>query len=142
MPSLLISVRNESSVELTAPAVPAVATAASPRAPATSAEPANVVRRAVANIGLLGDVVLSPGVSGLTSASDGGLGGFLKDSWRASAGELQPPFVQRVHVRPLRIGEQSIRVLGPHQVGPVVVGAARDATLDVVGCLGVVPCGR
>lgn len=40
--SLLISVKNASSVELTAPAVAAVATAASPKAPATSAVPANL----------------------------------------------------------------------------------------------------
>src|SRR5436309_4391657 len=59
MPSLLISVRNASSVELTAPAVPAAATAARPRAPATSAVPANLVKRCEANIGLLGDVVCS-----------------------------------------------------------------------------------
>src|SRR5882724_8091022 len=82
MPSLVISVRNASSVELSAPAVPAVATAASPRAPATSAVPANLVMRCEANIGLLVDVGLFRVVSGLTSESDSGLAGSLENPWR------------------------------------------------------------
>src|SRR4029077_12141331 len=86
MPALVMSLRNASSTELTATAVPAVAKAASPRAPARSAVPANVVRRCVANIGLLGDVVLFRMLSGPTSESDRCLGGFSKDSWRRGAG--------------------------------------------------------
>src|SRR5258705_11946128 len=85
MPSLVISVRNASSVELTAPAVPAVATAASPREPAMSAVPAKSVKRCEANIGVLVDVGLCRGVSGLTSESESGFGGFLEALARASA---------------------------------------------------------
>src|SRR5258705_12994835 len=91
MPSLVISVRNASSVELTAPAVPAVATAASPREPAMSAVPANSVKRCEANIGLLVDVGLFRVVSGLTSGSDSCLGGFL-EAVAASAASHQPCF--------------------------------------------------
>src|SRR5258707_11432933 len=90
MPSLVISVRNASSVELTAPAVPAVATAASPREPAMSAVPANSVKRCEANIGLLVDSGLFRVVSGLTSESDSCLGGFLEAVATASAASRQP----------------------------------------------------
>src|SRR5690242_7819269 len=59
MPSPVIAVRNVLSVELMALAGPAVATAARPNALATSAVPANVARRAEADMGLLADVVCS-----------------------------------------------------------------------------------
>src|SRR5262245_40530375 len=105
MPSLRMSFRNPSSTDLKAPAVPALARAASPRAPARSAVPANVVRRCVANIGLLDDVVLFRLLSGPISESDRCLGGFLKDSWRprrqpcdgfrrGASAVFEPPFVQ------------------------------------------------
>jgi hypothetical protein len=100
MPSLEISVRNASSVELTAPAVPAAATAASPRAPATSAVPANLVMRCEANIGLLVDVGLFRVVSGLTSESDSALAGSLENPWGGKrvlrgygSAVLEPPIV-------------------------------------------------
>src|ERR1700738_3330877 len=138
MPSLEISVRNASSVELTAPAVPEVATAATPRAPATSAVPANLVMRFEVNIGLLVDVGLFRVVSGLTSESDGALGGFLDNPWGGKrlfrgygSAVLEPPIVQVVEVRTLHVAKYQVRVLGPGHVGIGGVGAARDAALHL-----------
>jgi len=79
--SASIPLMNVSSTELNAPAVPAVATAASPSEPATIAVPAKVTKRCEANIATPVMSKRSEVVSGSTSESDSGLEGSLKHSW-------------------------------------------------------------
>src|SRR5262249_54940797 len=106
MPAPLMSARKAASAEVSALALPAVVSAASPRAAPGTAVGGALGMRGGNN---LGSFVMSGWCgcrSGVTSESDGRLDGPPRPVKRRLSSEFRPPFVQVVMVRTLQIAEQ------------------------------------